>query len=138
MLLSLSILTFPFSTNVFTSRGESCIDLQNPTVFLSLNKAIHACRDPKYSGAERTCMWELVLLAEHVHPSVAAMTKALLAGVPIDYAGDPIRDMSTSAFLDKFIQKKPKVQNLMKCALAFRLQVIALHFKQCAVRRESY
>lgn len=55
-------------------------------------------------------MWELVLLAEHVHPSVSAMTKALLAGVPIDYAGDPIRDMSTSAFLDKFIQKKPKVQ----------------------------
>lgn len=54
-------------------------------------------------------MWELVLLKDHVHPSVAAMTKALLAGVPIDYAGDPVRDMSTSAFLDKFIQKKPKV-----------------------------
>ena len=66
-------------------------------------------RDPKYSGADRSCMWELVMLAEHVHPSVAAMTKALLAGLPIDYAGDPIRDMSTSAFLDKFIQKKPKV-----------------------------
>lgn len=44
-----------------------------------------------------------------MHPSVAAMAKALLAGVPIDYAGDPVRDMSTSAFLDKFIQKKPKV-----------------------------
>lgn len=54
-------------------------------------------------------MWELVLLAEHVHPSVAAMTRALLAGVAIEYAGDPMRDMSTSAFLDKFVQKKPKV-----------------------------
>ena len=54
-------------------------------------------------------MWELVLLAEHVHPSVAAMTRTLLAGVAVEYAGDPMRDMSTSAFLDKFVQKKPKV-----------------------------
>ena len=54
-------------------------------------------------------MWELVLLAEHVHPSVAAMTRTLLAGVAVEYAGDPMRDMSTSAFLDTFVQKKPKV-----------------------------
>jgi hypothetical protein len=68
-------------------------------------------RDPKYSRAERSCVWELVLLAEHVHPSVAAMTKALLAGVSIEYAGDPMRDMSTSAFLDKFVQKKAKARH---------------------------
>ena len=71
-------------------------------------------RDPKYSGAEHACIWELALLADHVHPSVAAMAKALLAGVPIDYAGDPVRDMSTSSFLDKFIQKKPKVRLMYK------------------------
>lgn len=78
-----------------------------------------------YSGANLTCLWELVLLSQHVHPSVAAMTKALLAGVPIEYSGDPIRDMSTSAFLDKFIQKKPKVPAIehVSCCQFWNLHV---------------
>ena len=67
------------------------------------------CREPLYCKAERACLWELVPLAGHVHPSVAAMARTLLAGVPIDYTGDPLRDLSVTAFLDKLVQRKPKV-----------------------------
>lgn len=49
------------------------------------------------------------MLAEHVHPSVVAMARTLLAGATIVYEGDPLRDLTLSAFLDKFVQKKPKV-----------------------------
>lgn len=80
-------------------------------------------RDPQFSGAERTCLWELVSLSNHVHPSVSAMTKALLAGVPIEYAGDPIRDLSTASFLDKFIQKKPKVKDVPSCLRLGKLKL---------------
>ena len=37
-------------------------------------------RDPRYANADRSCAWELSLLASHTHPSVAAMARTLLAG----------------------------------------------------------
>lgn len=66
-------------------------------------------RDPEYSGAERSCLWELNTLADHYHPSVAAMARSLLAGNPVVYDGDPIREFPLSVFLDRFMQKKPKI-----------------------------
>lgn len=36
------------------------------------------------------------------------MARTLLSGAIIVYDGEPIRDLSLSAFLDKFIEKKPK------------------------------
>ena len=72
------------------------------------------CREPLYAGAERVPWWELVPLASHGHPSVAAMARALLAGAPVVYNGDPLWDLSLTAFLDSFIQKKPKVGGLPK------------------------
>jgi hypothetical protein len=68
-----------------------------------------AAREPQYCGAERTCMWELIPLASSVHPSVAAFARTLLAGAPIVYDGDPLRDLSLTSFLDKFVARKPKV-----------------------------
>ncbi|KAI8109579.1 hypothetical protein M9434_000861 [Picochlorum sp. BPE23] len=65
-------------------------------------------RDPKYANAEKSCLWELVPLSKHAHPSVAAMAKTLLAGVPIQYNGDPLKDFVLAEFLDKFISKKSK------------------------------
>ncbi|KAL0354435.1 UNVERIFIED_CONTAM: CCAAT/enhancer-binding protein zeta [Sesamum radiatum] len=52
--------------------------------------------------------WELMVLASHVHPSVAAMARTLLSGVNIVYNGNPLSDLSLGAFLDKFMEKKPK------------------------------
>ena len=65
-------------------------------------------RDPKYARAERTCFWELVPLSNHSHPSVAAMANSILAGMPVQYNGDPLKDFVLSEFLDKFITKKSK------------------------------
>ncbi|KAJ3692481.1 hypothetical protein LUZ60_012831 [Juncus effusus] len=65
-------------------------------------------REPSYCNADRTAWWELSLLANHVHPSVATMAKTLLTGCPIVYNGNPLSDLSLPAFLDKFMEKKPK------------------------------
>lgn len=67
-------------------------------------------REPLYACAERACWWELAGLAVHVHPSVAAMARSLLRGSPVVYDGDPLKDHSLATFLDKFVQKKPKVR----------------------------
>ncbi|XXG53403.1 hypothetical protein AAC387_Pa03g1495 [Persea americana] len=66
-------------------------------------------REPSYSNADRTSWWELVVLASHVHPSVATMARTLLSGAHIVYNGNPLTDLSLAAFLDKFMEKKPKL-----------------------------
>ncbi|XP_078443906.1 CCAAT-binding factor isoform X1 [Wolffia australiana] len=68
-------------------------------------------REPSFCNAETAGWWELTLLAAHVHPSVGAMAQTLLSGVNIVYNGDPLNDLSLSAFLDKFMEKKPKASH---------------------------
>jgi ribosome biogenesis protein MAK21 len=65
-------------------------------------------RDPQYAHAEHSCLWELLPLSQHAHPSVSAMAKTMLAGVPVQYNGDPLKDFVLSEFLSKFISKKKK------------------------------
>ncbi|KAF5466318.1 hypothetical protein F2P56_016257 [Juglans regia] len=65
-------------------------------------------REPSYCNADRVSWWELVVLASHVHPSVATMANTLLSGANIVYNGNPLNDLSLTAFLDKFMEKKPK------------------------------
>lgn len=60
------------------------------------------------SNADRTGWWELTVLASHVHPSVSNWANRLLLGSDIIYSGDPVKDLSLPAFLDKFMEKKPK------------------------------
>ena len=67
------------------------------------------CRQPEFSHGDRSCWWELTGLGVHVHPSVAAFAQPLLAGTYISYDGDPLRDLTLTAFLDKFFQRKAKV-----------------------------
>ncbi|CAI0462520.1 unnamed protein product [Linum tenue] len=65
-------------------------------------------REPSYCNADRASWWELRVLATHAHPSVATMAGTLLSGSNIVYNGNPLNDLSASAFLDKFMEKKPK------------------------------
>ncbi|XP_062154243.1 protein SLOW WALKER 2 [Alnus glutinosa] len=65
-------------------------------------------REPSYCNADRISWWELVVLASHVHPSVATMAKTLLSGANIVYNGNPLHDLSLTAFLDKLMEKKSK------------------------------
>jgi ribosome biogenesis protein MAK21 len=40
------------------------------------------------------------------------MARTLLSGAPIVYNGNPLSDLSLSAFLDKFMEKKPKTNKI--------------------------
>ncbi|MED6199351.1 auxilin-like clathrin-binding protein required for normal clathrin function [Stylosanthes scabra] len=65
-------------------------------------------REPSYCNADRVSWWELMVLASHAHPSVSTMAKTLLSGANIVYNGNPLNDLNLTAFLDKFMEKKPK------------------------------
>ncbi|XP_057535656.1 protein SLOW WALKER 2 [Amaranthus tricolor] len=65
-------------------------------------------REPSFCNADHTSWWELTVLASHTHPSVSTMARTLLSGATIVYNGNPLNDLSLTAFLDKFMEKKPK------------------------------
>ncbi|KAK3220621.1 hypothetical protein Dsin_014591 [Dipteronia sinensis] len=65
-------------------------------------------REPSYCNANRVSWWELMVLASHAHPSVSTMAGTLLSGANIVYNGNPLNDLTLTAFLDKFMEKKPK------------------------------
>ena len=61
-----------------------------------------ASRDPGFSNANQTLFFELSLLAQHYHPTVAKFASLLLSGQAVHCSGDPLQDFSNKAFLDKF------------------------------------
>ncbi|KAL1293724.1 hypothetical protein AAHE18_19G092200 [Arachis hypogaea] len=65
-------------------------------------------REPSYCNADRVSWWELMVLASHAHPSVSTMARTLLSGANVVYNGNPLSDLNLTAFLDKFMEKKPK------------------------------
>lgn len=69
-------------------------------------------RDPAHarSGPGAGPFWELALLGRHAHPSVAAMARALLAGAPVSFGGDPLKSFTLAAFLDKWTTKRPRAK----------------------------
>jgi ribosome biogenesis protein MAK21 len=79
-------------------------------------------RDPLYCNADTSCLWELTLLSSHLHPSVATMAQTLLVGANVVYDGDPLKDLTLAAFLDKFVTKasahKTKIANASAAANA--------------------
>merc|ERR1719447_1564048 len=66
------------------------------------------CRNPLYSGAERSALWELQCLSQQFHPSVALFAQNLLDSQPIKYTGDPLSDFTLPRFLDRFVFRNPK------------------------------
>ncbi len=64
--------------------------------------------NPLRANADNSCAWELLLLAEHNHPTVALFANQLLSLSLIKYDGDPLLDFSLSSFLDRFAYKAPK------------------------------
>jgi CBF/Mak21 family len=68
-----------------------------------------AKRDPLYAKAEESCLWEINALCSHFHPSVMSFAKKLREEMePVGYDGDPLKDFTFGAFLDKFCYRKPK------------------------------
>ncbi|KAL7748284.1 RNA-binding ribosome biosynthesis protein mak21 [Sorochytrium milnesiophthora] len=83
-------------------------------------------RSPEYARAEAACLWELLPLVHHYHPTVQVYVQSLLQSqaIPIPDGVDPLETFTTARFLEKFVYKnpkheeKPKHQSKMAGALA--------------------
>ncbi|MCJ1465092.1 hypothetical protein MMC07_003708 [Pseudocyphellaria aurata] len=67
-------------------------------------------RDPEYSNAERSCLWEITPLLLHFHPSVALFSSKLISHETMP----PKPDLSLHTlihFLDRFVYRNPKLSS---------------------------
>lgn len=64
-------------------------------------------RDPQYSNADGSCLWEIHPFLNHFHPTVSLLAKSLVYGEKI--LGKPNLSLHTlNHFLDKFAYRNPK------------------------------
>lgn len=64
-------------------------------------------REPQYANAQNSCLWEIVPLLSHYHPSVALHASQLLYGQNITTKPD-LELHTLSHFLDRFVYRNPK------------------------------
>lgn len=70
-------------------------------------------RDPLYTHADKTCLWELVCLLNHYHPTVKKYAEMLINNIQnsnniLEYKGNPLLDFNLANFLDRFTFRKSK------------------------------
>ncbi|KAI1339551.1 CBF-domain-containing protein [Xylariaceae sp. FL0016] len=70
-------------------------------------------RDPEYSNAHRSCLWELVPFLKHFHPSVDVFASGLLNGKTAIKKPE-LANHTLIAFLDKFVYKNAKAGDQAK------------------------
>lgn len=64
-------------------------------------------REPQYANADASCLWDLIPLTTHFHPSVSLQAQQLLMSQPI--TGSPDISLNTLvSFLDRFVYRNPK------------------------------
>ncbi|TWU75454.1 hypothetical protein ED733_004654 [Metarhizium rileyi] len=64
-------------------------------------------RDPEHSNAQRSCLWEMIPLQTHFHPSVSVFAAALLDKTTKVQKPD-MESHTLIRFLDKFVYRNPK------------------------------
>lgn len=85
--------------------------IHKPVIKQGQSKGYDAlARNPSFSGAERSILWELKKLANHYHPSVSQFATTILSGESISYGGNPLDDFTLMRFLDRFVYKNPKTK----------------------------
>lgn len=67
-------------------------------------------RNPLFTNADKSSLWELVALVAMYHPSVQIFAEDVLRGKPIAYSGNPLLNFTLSNFLDRFAFKNPKAR----------------------------
>ncbi|PWN50837.1 CBF-domain-containing protein [Violaceomyces palustris] len=66
-------------------------------------------REPRFANASLTCLWDLIPLLSHFHPSVALHAAQLLHSQPVTSNAD--LTLNTLAhFLDRFVYRNPKAK----------------------------
>ncbi|KAL1868727.1 RNA-binding ribosome biosynthesis protein mak21 [Diaporthe australafricana] len=64
-------------------------------------------RDPQYSNADQSCLWEVVPYFKHFHPSVSVFAANLLVRQKV-LPKPELANHTLMHFLDKFVYKNPK------------------------------
>ncbi|KAI0811619.1 CBF/Mak21 family-domain-containing protein [Xylaria sp. FL0064] len=72
-------------------------------------------RDPEYSNAHLSCLWELLPFLKHYHPSVDVYARNLLNGEKANQKPE-LANHTLIAFLDKFVYKNAKATDHAKGA----------------------
>ncbi|KAI0449319.1 CBF-domain-containing protein [Xylaria acuta] len=72
-------------------------------------------RDPEYSNAHLSCLWELLPFLKHYHPSVDVYARNLLNGEKANKKPE-LANHTLIAFLDKFVYKNAKATDQAKGA----------------------
>ncbi|XP_044014892.1 CCAAT/enhancer-binding protein zeta-like [Aphidius gifuensis] len=67
--------------------------------------------NPLKSGSMKAPAAELACLFRYFHPSVVLFASKIIEGQRIDYSGDPLEDLTTMRFLDRYVFKNPKKIN---------------------------
>ncbi|KAI2472162.1 CBF-domain-containing protein [Annulohypoxylon bovei var. microspora] len=70
-------------------------------------------RNPEYSNAHRSCLWELVPFLRHYHPSVDVFASNLLSGQKTALKPE-LANHTLIAFLDKFVYRNAKAVDVTK------------------------
>ncbi|KAF2094763.1 CBF-domain-containing protein, partial [Rhizodiscina lignyota] len=66
-------------------------------------------RDPEYSNAERSCLWELLPFQSHFHPSVSLFASRLLLSGEMPSKPDPSLH-TVMHFLDRFVYRNARTK----------------------------
>ncbi|KAF2222869.1 CBF/Mak21 family-domain-containing protein [Elsinoe ampelina] len=82
-------------------------NIQSTKVKLSKNVYDPRKRDPEYSNADRSALWDLLPLVAHYHPSVSLFAECLLERRAMPPKPDPTTH-SLMHFLDRFIYRNAK------------------------------
>lgn len=79
----------------------------------SLHRYDSAKRNPRYANAHDTCLWDLVPLLDHFHPTVRLLARQLLNNEALTTAPD-LTLYSLSHFLDKFVYRNAKKRSTLQ------------------------
>jgi ribosome biogenesis protein MAK21 len=66
-------------------------------------------RNPEHAQADRTCLWDILPLLRHFHPSVALFAEAIYGTKDMPPKPDPTQHTLTH-FLDRFVYRNPKTK----------------------------
>jgi ribosome biogenesis protein MAK21 len=67
-------------------------------------------RDPEYSNADKSCLWELIPLTAHYHPSVSLFASRLLQSEKFDKHKPDPSTFTLIHFLDRFIYRNARTK----------------------------
>jgi len=99
------------SSDIKTSE-KSDTNVQSSWTFISKDNKTSSYninhRNPLYAGGELTCAWDIIPLISYFHPSLQHFVQDLLKGEEIKYKGDPLQDFTLIRFLDRFMYRNPK------------------------------